>query len=249
MITRFTNLLLQHCKPQTKTLFYWVCLLCLLGAIPANAHNPPPVFGATAVTTPSTCSSNGTMTITVSNGVNNFDYTISQAPSGYGGTTNFIQSTGNVLLIDALPAGVYTVQVHDANNLSTTIIVTISGNYTEPTLDSCVIRPNSSDCTIYAHDGLRPYTYAYSVNGGAFTTPQTDSLFTCLPNGNLVFRVYDACNNFYPCMNTVSISPPALLNVACNVTPTGTNVTTDDYYHYFGWLSYGELPFTYTCLS
>ena len=220
--------------------------LALVGAfcLLSTALIAQPLSVATPTTTPSTCSANGTLTLTVNNGTNNLDVLLAVTPPTYSGSVNFVITTGNTITIGALPAGVYTVRVTDATNQATTVQATVAGNYTEPTLDNCVIPLGTSSVTLTARDGLPPLLYAYSSNGGAtFPPPSATNTFTCLPNGTAAFRVYDACNNFYPCFNTVNVLPLEFQILQCtNNSTAGVDFTC-------GNITGGEAPYVYTCSS
>jgi gliding motility-associated-like protein len=119
--------------------------------------------------------------------------------------------------------------------------INVGGNYVPPTIQSCNI--SGSTATINVKDGLAPFNYAYSSDGGAnFSLPQPSNVITCLDSGTYIFRVTDACNNFFPCQNRVDVKPPSVVFTCTQVSP-GINTIrvtrTQD----------GEAPYTYSLVN
>jgi hypothetical protein len=194
MLTTLWNLSMKSC---------FILCICLLFTASLFA------LTVSATSQPSTCSANGTVTATASSGVAPFIYIIS------GGSVNSVSpSVSGAYTFTALPSGTYTVSVTASNSVTATTTITVGGTYQEPTL-TC----SATGCTITATPalGLAPYTYAISTNGGStFSTPQSSNTFYNLPNGNYVIRVYDACQNFYPCYTQVNVTPLAFPAFTCN---------------------------------
>lgn len=172
----------------------------------------------TATSQPSTCSANGSALATASGGVAPYIYIIS------GGTTNAVSpSVSGAYNFTALPSGTYTITVTDNNSATASTTVTVGGNYQEPTLTCSV-----AGCTITATAalGLAPFTYAISYNNGAtFSTPQSSNVFNNLPNGFYIIRVYDACQNFYPCYPQVNVTPLVFPTYSCTSAGGMDNIT------------------------
>jgi gliding motility-associated-like protein len=185
--------------------------------------------------TNSTCSSNGTITISSTGGTVPITYEIISGPPGFSRPSQ----TSNIFT--SIPAGNYQVQATDAIGQVALATVTVVGTYVPLAITSCVV--NGSRITVNARDGRPPYLYALSSDGGAtYSQPQTSNIFDCLPAGNYVVRVSDACNNFFPCQSAVTIIPPTVRFTCTPVSPGVTTVRvtrTDD----------GEAPFTYTLVS
>lgn len=189
-------------------------------------------FTITLSSTPSTCSSNGTITVTTNGGSGIIVYEIISGPAGFSRPS---QST-NVFV--SIPPGLYQVQATDDLGRVDIKSINVGGNYVPPTIQSCNV--SGSRATINIRDGLSPFNYAYSSDGGAtFSLPQSSNVITCLDSGTYIFRVTDACNNFFPCQNRVTVIPPSAIFTCTQVSP-GINTirvtNTRD----------GEAPFTYT---
>lgn len=192
-------------------------------------------FRITLSTSPSTCSSNGTITVTPSGAIGVVVYEIISGPAGFTRPSQ----TNNVFV--SIPPGLYQVQGRDGSGQSDIKSITVTGNYTPPTIQSCNV--NGSTATITVRDGLAPFNYAISSDGGgAFSQPQNSNVFTCLNAGDYVFRVSDACNNFFPCQNTVTILPPRTNFTCTPVSPGVTNIRA-------GGATQGEPPYTYTLVN
>ncbi|MDB5227877.1 MAG: hypothetical protein JWN78_2070 [Bacteroidota bacterium] len=139
--------------------------------------------------TPSTCSANGTIDITVSGGIPTYYYQIVSSSSG------IIRPVQNSNVFNNLPAGTYTIRVIDNNNLTATNTVAIPGNYIPLSFSHM---QQQSSIVLTPLNGKPPYTFTYSTDGGLSYLPPTDSnSFSCMQPGNYLFRVYDSCSNFY----------------------------------------------------
>jgi gliding motility-associated-like protein len=192
-------------------------------------------FTISISSSPSTCSSNGIITITPSGATNPVTYEIISGPPG------FSRPSQTVNIFTSIPPGNYQIQATDNNGLVASGSVTVTGTYVPLSITSCT--RSGSRITVNAVNGRPPYSYAFSTDGGAtFSQPQASNVFDCLPAGSYLFRVLDACNNFFPCQSTVSIIPPTVRFNCTPVSPGVTNIRvtrTDD----------GEAPFTYTLVN
>lgn len=143
----------------------------------------------TTVTTPSTCSSNGTITVNAVGGTSPYIYQIISSTNG------IIRPAQNVAIFNNLPSGNYTIRVSDASTLTTTNVAIIGGNYTPLTFS---YTQQQSTLKITPVNGRSPYKFAYSIDGGnTYTTPIDSGIYNCFKSGNYYFRVYDSCGNFY----------------------------------------------------
>lgn len=143
----------------------------------------------TTSTTPSTCSANGVIDITVSGGTPTYYFQIVSSSSG------IIRPVQNSNVFNNLPAGTYTIRVTDVNNLSANNTIAIPGNYI-PLSFSHV--QQQSTIILTPLNGKPQYTFTYSSDTGRTYLPPTDSnSFSCMQPGSYIFRVYDSCSNFY----------------------------------------------------
>lgn len=193
-------------------------------------------------TTNSTCSANGKLSITATGGQEPYIYEI------IGGPLGFNRPPQSSPIFDLLPPGNYQLEVKDISGASKVLNANIVGNYKEPTLVSCDVPAGTSTATLIVKDGLSPYLYSFSTDGGGnFSVPQSSNVFSCLPNGTMVFRVTDACNNFYPCYKTVQVYEPRF-TYDCAPNPLGgtdftcKNATSPPFY-------YGEGNISYTAIN
>jgi hypothetical protein len=173
------------------------------------------LFANISSTTDASCngSSDGSITVSITNGTANFDYAWSN-----GATTNGTSSTTNS--INGLAAGTYTVTVTDANNSTATASTTIA----EPSAIVPIISvDNNASCngasdgslTVNTSGGTGSYTYSWSNN----TTSQTAS---SLSTGVYMITVTDAngCtatageNISEP--NAIMITQDSLADVSCS---------------------------------
>lgn len=176
----------------------------------------------------SICSANGVIVVSASNGTPPYTYAIVTGP-----VTRLGQSQNT---FNALPPGNYTVAVTDFNGLSGTGMVTVAGNYIEPTA-SCA--PSGCSITVTGTGGLTPYTYAIN-DGTGFSPPQSGNTFSQLPNGNYTVRLIDACGNFYPCQASIATS------AISGFTPTYTNIGANTATLTINAMG-GTPPINYTC--
>jgi len=143
----------------------------------------------TTVTVPSTCSSNGVITVNASGGTSPYIYQIISSSTG------IIRPAQNVPVFNNLPSGSYTIRVSDAANLTATNNTTIAGNYIPLTFTHT---QQQSTIRIIPANGRAPYKFSYSSDGGnIYTTPIDSGIFHCMDSGIYLFRVYDSCSNFY----------------------------------------------------
>jgi gliding motility-associated-like protein len=157
-------------------------------------------INASSATTPSTCSSNGSITVTATGGTAPYYYQITASTSG------IVRPVQNVNVFQNLPAGSYTIRISDGLNESVTSTAVISGNYIPPGFTHT---QTNSTVRIFPVNGRAPYTYSYSVDlGQTFTTPVDSGIFHCMRPGLYLFRITDSCENFYSqniVINPVSI--------------------------------------------
>jgi gliding motility-associated-like protein len=168
----------------------------------------------TTTTKPSTCSSNGIITVNASGGSSPYVYQIISS------TTGIVRPAQNVNVFNNLPSGSYTIRVSDFANITTTNTVIIAGNYIPLTFSH---QQQQSTVTIIPVNGRSPYKFAYSTNSGAsYTTPIDSGIFHCMSAGTYLFRVYDSCTNFYT--ETVVVNP-ATINATFNCINNNTGIT------------------------
>lgn len=143
----------------------------------------------TSISTPSTCSSNGSIIINASGGTSPYIYQIISSSNG------IIRPAQNVSVFNNLPNGNYTIRITDAINVSTTNVVSIAGNYIPLTFS---YTQQQSTIKIIPLNGRSPYKFTYSIDGGfTYNTPIDSGVYNCIKPGNYYFRVYDSCGNFY----------------------------------------------------
>ncbi|OFY36674.1 MAG: hypothetical protein A2W91_03815 [Bacteroidetes bacterium GWF2_38_335] len=177
----------------------------------------PTALAASATSTPVSCfgGSNGTATVTASNGTPGYSYLW----SGSGGSST---------TASGLTAGTYTVTVTDANNCTVTANTTI----TQPTaLSSSTLVNGNVSCfsgangsaTASGSGGTSPYSYLWSVSAGS----QVTATATGLAAGTYSVTITDA--NGCSTSNTVNITQPTQLTssasavaVTCNGLSTGS---------------------------
>lgn len=189
-------------------------------------------FSISISNTPSTCSSNGVLTINTLGGTNPITYEIISGPPG------FTRPSQNTNIFTSIPPGNYTIQAIDAIGQTASATSTLIGSYIPLKIQNCVV--NGSRITVNALNGLPPYSFAISSDGGStFSPPQSSNVFECLPAGDYVLRALDACNNFFPCQGTVSIMSPTSTYTCTSVSPGLTNIKVTS-------TTGGEGPFNYT---
>ncbi len=167
----------------------------------------------TTITTPSTCSSNGSITVNTSSGTSPYIYQIISSSNG------IIRPAQNVAIFNNLPSGNYTIRVSDASNLTTTNIATISGNYTPLTFS---FSQQQSTVKITPINGKSPYKFAYSIDGGmTYNTPRDSGIYNCMTSGTYYFRVFDSCGNFY---SEPKVVQPISINASFSCINTNTAI-------------------------
>lgn len=155
----------------------------------------------------STCSSNGSITVTPTSGTAPFLYQIISSSTG------IIRPAQNAPVFNNLPAGTYTIRLTDGNNFTAQNTTTIIGSYNPLTF---AYTQNQSTLTINPINGKPPYLFTYSKDDGQTYRPVTDTnIFKCFEPGNYIFRVYDSCSNFY---SENVVMNPVLINAtfSCN---------------------------------
>ncbi|MBL0134203.1 MAG: hypothetical protein IPP79_09405 [Chitinophagaceae bacterium] len=161
-----------------------------------------------AISTNASCGvNNGSITATGTGGTTPYQYSID-------GTT--FQASNN---FTALAAGTYTITIKDANNCTSTTIVTIvntNGATITGTSTNTTCNGNTGTITLTGAGGLTPYQF--SIDGINF---QAGNNFTGLAAGNYIATIKDANN----CTNTVSII--VLTTTGATVTATPTNSSCD----------------------
>lgn len=175
----------------------------------------PPALNLNIISTDALCAhaSDGTATVLATGGVGAYTY----AWTGGG-------STGNIL--NGVPAGNYTVTVHDANGCvqNATAVVSeppvLSLQLTTQNNVSCAGGSNGS-ATMLASGGTPLYQYAWSPTGG------TSSSATGMNAGSYVLTVTDgnSCQTSVPVQITEPAplqAAPSVTNVACNGGNTGS---------------------------
>lgn len=191
--------LLNLTRVRKIILIILVCLLkvsSLLAQITFTTNN-----------TPSTCSSNGTITVIPNGGSTPYVYQIISSSVG------IIRPAQSQATFNNLPSGTYSIRVSDgAGNSITNGNVVVAGNYIPL---SFTHTQQQSTLTIIPINGRSPYKFSYSTNGGTtYTTPIDSGIFHCMPFGTYLFRVYDSCNNFYT--ESVVVNPVNIIaNFSC----------------------------------
>lgn len=155
--------------------------------------------------TPAGCSSNGTVTVTVSGGTPIYCYQIN-------GSMCFFSAASTYTFTD-LAAGIKNITITDGPNTATiTASIEVQGNYQSPSLFGL-----PQGCGVYAQaaGGLPPYQFAISKGGGPFSALQANPQFTPIV-GDYCLRVFDACNNFTEYCGFIDISPVEFTPECCN---------------------------------
>lgn len=159
------------------------CLFILSAFRPADSFQ----LNISVASTPSTCTNNGTVSITATGGSGNYKYKI-QSPTLTLGPQDSNQFVG-------LAPGSYTVTVFDVTSgASATKSVTVGGNYVPMTLK---ITPDCTSFTAQVTGGLAPFSYAFSTVGasGPFGADQQSPTFSGLSPNAYWVRATDACGN------------------------------------------------------
>ena len=181
--------------------------------------------GQVTITEPTQLVINSTPTVDATCGVNNGEITINVS----GGTTNYQYSIDGGTTFQAgsnftgLAPSTYNIEVEDANGCTEVTTATVNSNSTM-VLNSLVATDETcgqADGTITANvsSGLAPY--AYSLDGG--TTSQAGNVFNGLSAGNYTVQVTDG-NNCVVSGNVTVNSPSTL--VIDFVTPTDPSCAT-----------------------
>ncbi|MEO0312061.1 MAG: hypothetical protein RIQ89_1718 [Bacteroidota bacterium] len=145
------------------------------------------------LTSVSTCSNNGQVTIYASNNLNpSLVYAIVSGP--------VITPIQNNNIFSSLFPGNYTANVYDSNLDSVAINFTIGGNYQLPHMLPTVVPPScatSTDGAIAVNPdsnyGLQPFLFA--ITAPISIGPQFNSNFQNLGAGTYTIQLTDACNN------------------------------------------------------
>ncbi len=159
------------------------------------------------------CGSNGSFTITPSNGTAPYSYSID----------GISFQTANVF--SNLTPATYTVTVRDALGCvkNDTIIVTTGINCVSATAvavdEKCGLVNGS--ITVTALNGMPPYTY--SINGGNF---QSNNLFSNLTGGNYTITVKDSTRGTYNLVATVNVVNSN--NLALNYSATNASCSNNN---------------------
>lgn len=154
-------------------------------------------------------------------------------------TYTWLPSGGNSSQASGLAAGIYTVQVLDANNcsLSQTYTITQPGSYTLSTTTSSILcHGGTGSASVSVTGGAGSYTYTWNPSGG------NASNASGLVAGNYTVTITDANN--CPATETLTITQPTSLtatmshtNVSCN---NGNNASAEVA------INGGNLPYSYT---
>lgn len=177
----------------------------------------------------SRCSASGQISLTVTGGTAPYSYQIvgSTVPPQTDNTFN------------ALPPAAYQIRITDAVGANMVVSATVLGNYQAPTVQ-CVV--NGSTVTLTTLNGRLPLRYATALFGSqTFGTPQSSSVFNCLPNGTHNFRVYDSCENFHTTQCFIDVKP-LVDTVSCESVNGKMNITTKGF-------SGGEPPYSFTVIN
>jgi CHU_C Type IX secretion signal domain/SprB repeat len=220
-IKGYTSLLNPILHGTIFDILHYLCFLIRLNAIPQRFYMR--IFGlilpwlllsssllaqmqiSNITSTPAGCSSNGTVTVTVSGGTPIYCYQIN-------GSTCYYSAASTYTFTD-LASGTKNITITDGPNTATiTATIEVQGNYQSPSLFGL-----PQGCGVYAQasGGLPPYQYSISKGGGAFSALQGNPQFTPIV-GNYCLRVYDACNNFTEYCGFIDISPVEFTPECCD---------------------------------
>jgi hypothetical protein len=219
---------------------FWLIMLCVLfrGSLLAQ------ILVSNIFSTPAACSSNGTVTVTVTGGTPVYCYRINGGPCLY--------ATDATFTFTDLTPGIKNISITDGPNTATvTATIEVEGNYQVPALFGL-----PQGCGVYgqASGGLPPYQYAISLSGGSFSALQCDPQFTPVA-GDYCLRVYDACNNFTEYCGFIDISPVEFIATCCDVQSNVNEICVqftdrqglhaNDPGYWFG----GQPPYTYSATA
>ena len=182
---------------------------------------------------PATCGNeNGSLTVNVLNGSNNFEYTL----TGGNLTTPIVQTNNNVF--SGLAGGSYTVSVVDLNSTTATNCVTsCSTTILEVNDLSCSISPADASCgqangslAVSVSNGSG--NFQYTLTGGSLISPLiqvNDPFFVGLYGGSYTVSVLDL-NSPNPdvCFTTCSTTIDEINDLSCNIIPTSASCGISD---------------------
>jgi hypothetical protein len=180
----------------------------------------------TVVTTPSTCSSNGSLTVTASGGSGNYAYAL---------ISPVITQPQNSNVFTGLAPAVYRVEVTDINSADiATALATVSGNYTLPALTASGIPPSCYNTFNGAvagtgTSGKMPYAWTLydSTGNNILRSSQVSDTFLNVTPGNYFVRLTDACGNFQTRVVAVNKMPAAIYSFGYS--PFFTEISCDSF--------------------
>ncbi len=170
-----------------QLLFFFILILSFTEVF-SQCPAPDPVE-FTSSSLPSTCASDGSISVNASGGLSPYLYEISGPVTRPAQT----QSTFN-----ALPSGSYTIIVTDNCGVTTTGNRVVGGNYINPTLSFTQTTPscangNDASLTVTVNEGTSPYTY--QIVAPTSSVIQNNGTFSNLSSGQYTIEVTDDCNN------------------------------------------------------
>lgn len=187
--------------------------------------SPSAQLALTAPFTQPTCNIGGSVNATATGGWGSYQYELT-----YPSSTTVTQSSG--LFSNLVQNGLYTIKVTDANGCEVSQSFTLTP-YVNPSIvvdlvnsDLCYDTTNSASIEVIASGGTPSYQYQIQLNGGSYSSLQSNSAFSNLSPGNYTIQVVDA----FGCSATVSqvIVPQLLANATltksldCSTSPNAT---------------------------